>query len=171
MFQKLKTRVLNAVSEKLDIPALTRDIQSEMRYRQSDTRDLTLEIGALRDKLNALHKSMIPVVLFKGTMNHGSLNFADYSFAAVAEVNAEASGSKGFTIGFQPDCNIAVKSIRILNGVCDIVEWRMCNVDMLASYKTVIPFDGGEIAIEGPEGFPVTPANRIYMRLAPRPLL
>jgi hypothetical protein len=170
MLQKLKGRVLNVISEKLDIPALTRDIQSEIRYRQADFLDLTLEIGALKDKLNALHKSMIPVVLFKGTMSHGSLSFADYSFAAVAEENSQAA-VKGFTINFQPDCNISVKSIKILNGVCDIVEWRMCNVDMLASYKLVIPFDAGEIAIEGPEGFPVSPVNRIHMRLAPRPLV
>jgi len=170
MFQKIKARVLNAVSEKLDIPALTRDIQSEMRHRQADFRDLTLEIGTLKEKLNALHKSMVPVILFKGTMNHGSLNFADYAFAAIAEENAQAA-IKGFTINFQPDCTIFIKSIKILNGVCDIVEWRMCNVDMLASYKLVIPYDAGEIAIEGPEGFPVTPANRIHMRLAPRTLV
>jgi hypothetical protein len=166
MLQKLKTRVIDIVSEKLNIPALTRDIQSEMGYRQADFRDVMLEIGALKDKLNALHKSMIPVVLFKGTMSHGSLN----SFAAVAEENSQAA-VKGFTINFQPDFSIAVKSIKILNGVCDIIEWRMCNVDMLASYKLVIPYDAGEIAIEGPEGFPVTPANRIHMRLAPRTLV
>jgi len=170
MFTRIKTRVLNAVSEKLNIPALTRDIQSEMGYRQADFRDLTLELGALKDKLNALHKSMLPVVMFTGTLKHGEIHLVDFAFAVRAEANA-LGAEPGFHINFQPDCNILVRKIAILNGVCDIVECRMCNVDMLPTFKASFPYDAGEITIDAGTGFPVSPANRIYMKLAPRSLV
>jgi hypothetical protein len=170
MFTRIKTRVLNVVSEKLNIPALTRDIQSEMSYRQADFRDVMLEIGALKEKLNSLHKSMVPVVMFKGTLKHGEIHLVDFAFAVRAEPNSTSS-EPGFHINFQPDCNILVRKITILNGVCDIVECRMCNVDMLPALKATFPYDAGEITIDEGTGFPVSPANRIHMRLAPRPLV
>ena len=165
MLSNLKARVLNAVSESLNIPALSRDIQSEMSYRQADVRDVMLEIAALREKLESLHKSMLPVVMFKGTLVHGDMHFADYTFAARAERERERSG---FYITIQPDCNMLIKTITILNGVCDIVECRMCNLDMLPGINATFPYDKGEITIDSEKGFPVSPANRIYMRLEPR---
>jgi hypothetical protein len=170
MFTRIKTRVLDAVSKKLKIPDLLSEIHHEMGYRQADFRDLTLELDTLKGKLNSLHKSMLPVVLFTGTLKHGEIHLVDFAFAVRAEPNS-AGAEPGFHINFQPDCNILVRKIAILNGVCDIVECRMCNVDMLPTFKASFPYDAGEITIDAGTGFPVTPANRIYMKLAPRPLV
>ncbi len=120
----------------------------------------------------ALKNSMRPVVLFKGTMflpgriyldkpegeQQDTVAFGSYSWAEKADENLR--------ISIQPNVEIELESIQVLNGPYDIVTCVLCNVDLIATNNGVFP--PGE-AMPVPKRLArVTPANRIQIILRER---
>lgn len=105
--------------------------------------------------LTAVRVSMWPIVLFRGSMRVDDDVYTDYAWVEKADDK--------LCINSSPMCTIKLKSITVLNGLYDVVECRIANVDLLATSSA--RFSPG-IEFPIPEKFgELSPAYRVYMRL------
>ncbi len=126
---------------------------------------LNKEVGELRRELKAsaelrrlLEDSLRPVVLFKGDIKYpGGSVYVDYAWAEKA--------NESLHIRVQPDCTIKLKSLTILNGLYEVIELRIANIDVIATNSGIIP-KGLEIPLDMVGE--ISPANMIHVRLGLR---
>lgn len=147
-----KLTVFRNLREWVDQQVLT---QNGRLYALEQNRDVS-------ELLEHIRNTFKPVVLFRGLMLHGGERLGEVAWAHRAYEGSEG-GAKSWSIDFQPNTNIVIQSIEVLNGPYFVTKCQIANHDITPYWNAVIP---PQTVVAVPEKIgAISPANRVFVTL------